>query len=268
MSEHTTAFDCHLHSHNSHDGWESLDDIIKVARGKGLAGIALTDHCDADKGDAGCVSVFRGTLADVERSRAELGASFKLLAGAELGEPHHVPDAAAEVSGHERIDFVLGSLHTMRGVRNFYHIDYRTADIDSLFAQYYDELLEMAETADFDSMAHINYQIRYMPGAVRDALDLSRYSSRLTPVLAALAKRGMGVEFNMSTEARPGNVVPGVDVLREFKSLGGKVVTIGSDAHRRTGVGLHMDEAAHILREAGFTQAAYFERRRPVFYDI
>lgn len=59
---------------------------------------------------------------------------------------------------------------------------------------------------------------------------------------------------------------PGRIILRLYKDFGGKIIAVGSDAHRTEFLADHIRDAYAILKEElGFTRIATFEHRNPVF---
>ncbi|MDR3322429.1 MAG: histidinol-phosphatase HisJ family protein, partial [Synergistaceae bacterium] len=177
--------DSHTHSQYSHDGVEKVEDLCKTAVKRGLAGIAVTDHCDVYRGKRACMAVKKGLIADVRRARDTFGGVLDISVGLELGEPHHNPDLAGEITDDPELDFVIGSIHMMRDYDDFYYVDYESVDLDYMFRKYYDELYEMSECAVFDVVGHINYQVRYMSERARSALDLSIYRPEVSEALAS-----------------------------------------------------------------------------------
>ena len=59
-----------------------------------------------------------------------------------------------------------------------------------------------------------------------------------------------------------------MDILTRFKELGGKYVTIGSDAHHYYDVGAGISEGLDAIKQAGFENVTYFENRTPVMLKI
>lgn len=50
-------------------------------------------------------------------------------------------------------------------------------------------------------------------------------------------------------------------------TAGGRIITVGSDAHTASRMGDHLEEAYRILRdEIGFTQICTFDKMEPVFH--
>ena len=62
---------------------------------------------------------------------------------------------------------------------------------------------------------------------------------------------------------------PGRNILKLYNDLGGKISTMGSDAHRTEFLADHIRDADTILKEEpGFTRIATFEDRNPVFHAL
>lgn len=262
-------YDSHVHSHNSHDGRDSVTDICEAAIARGLRGIAFTDHCDTDRGARECMRVKRKLLADVRRARARFGNRLVILLGLELGEPHHDLPLADEVTSDPELDFVIGSIHKMRGEKDFYYMDYERANMGELLSKYYDELTELVSCGYFDVVGHINYQARYMGASARNRLDLPVYYDRLSEILKAIARMGKGIEINTSGMRRGlGEILPSPEVVKLFREAGGEIVTLGSDTHEAGSVGEGIFTAMEKLRGAGFDHFAIFEKRMPSLFSI
>lgn len=258
--------DAHLHSELSLDARDPVAKICAEAASKGLDGITFTDHVDIEHGRAYLTDLVARITQEIPKAAERHRKDLTVLVGMELGEPHHDPALARELSSAPGIDFVLGSLHMMRGEPDFCRIDYAERDIDDLIERYYAELYEIADTADFDSLAHVDYIVRYMPQELHDTVSFSRHRDALEPVLRRLAERGKALEINTSIGKRYGDIVPSLEVFRMFRRAGGELVTIGTDAHRAEHIGGRLDDAMDLLAAAGFDRYAIYEKRRPVMY--
>lgn len=262
-------YDSHIHSRNSHDATDTVKAICEAAIGRGLKGIAFTDHCDIDTGRSPCGTVKRKLLEDVRSAREEFGDRLVISMGLELGEAHHNIGLAQELCDDPEIDFIIGSLHKLRDEDDFYCIDYDKADLDSLMPKYYAELLELAECGCFDVLGHVNYQLRYMRDEVARTFDISPYLDRLSHIFRVLAGRGKGIEINTSGLRKSlGDTLPSMDVVKMFREAGGEIVTIGSDSHDAGSVGKGIWTVMERLPSVGFDTFAFFRERKPVFYDI
>jgi histidinol-phosphatase (PHP family) len=235
----------------------------------GLAGIAFTDHCEVDTGLEACLDVVRGLKSDVSRARDIFGERLEISLGVELGEPHHNPPFARELTRDPEIDFVIGSLHHARGQPDYYYIDYGHENLDAIMSLYYEELEELVECGCFDVVGHINYQLRYMDSLTRSRANPSKYYGKLGEILRAIASKNLGIEINTSGLWRGMDfTLPSLDVLKMFRAAGGKVVTTGSDSHDSSHVGAELKTAVEYMRTAGFKYLAFFKNREPSFKPI
>ena len=55
-----------------------------------------------------------------------------------------------------------------------------------------------------------------------------------------------------------GMTFPDESLMRFYRSLGGEMVTVGSDAHFSEHVGCNIRETYELLREIGFSYVCYF----------
>ena len=120
--------------------------------------------------------------------------------GIELGEANHDPAAAKEAALEPGLDFVLGSLHNLRGKPDFYEYPYTSEEqCAQLNREYLAELLELTEFPYFDTMAHIGYTSRYMHRDGFSAeITAEVYRDELAAVYEALIAQGRGIEINVS----------------------------------------------------------------------
>jgi histidinol phosphate phosphatase HisJ family len=260
-------YDSHVHSCNSHDGSDEVGAICAAALERGLRGVAFTDHCDADAGLEACLKVKRRLFADVAKAREVYGDRLEIAMGIELGEPHHDVALSRALLDDPGLDFVIGSLHRLRGEPDFYFVDYAAVDLDSLLLRYYEELLELAACGCYDVVGHINYQLRYM--RARERFRPADYYDALRGVLREVAAAGKGIEINTSG-LRRGEVglLPAPEVVRMFREAGGEIVTAGSDSHDLGSVGAGIPQAMDCMRAAGFEQTAFFRGRAARFLEL
>ena len=62
--------------------------------------------------------------------------------------------------------------------------------------------------------------------------------------------------------------MPGKDILEMYKQLGGSLITLGSDAHKKDVLGKGLDKAIEMLKNLGFKAYHYFENHNPIEVKI
>lgn len=149
-------FDCHTHTHFSHDSECDPYDSLKAAKERQIAGFAITDHCDIEFcGDGDVKTPIKKSAVCAH----EMGNG--VLAGVEIGEGiWHKKDAEEVLAGSD-FDIVLGSVHAVR-YRNYTQpysgIDFSFLsqnEINEYISAYFDDMLEMIKTTDFDVLSHM-----------------------------------------------------------------------------------------------------------------
>lgn len=265
--------DCHIHTEFSFDGHQTAEEAVTAAEKAGLTEITITEHCECNDNAALPPGEEPWTDLDVaeytktfEKLREKT--PLKINIGIELGQATQGQEYAQKMISAYNWDFILGSLHNVRGEYDFYYIDYKNKDIKKLFAEYFDQLYETVMLGGFSSLTHLYYPVRYIYRAGL-TVDMSEFDEQICAVLELCAKKDTGLEINTSAlDDKFGDFVPGLKYAEMFRNLGGRIITVGSDAHRAQRVGAGIGEAYEMIKRAGFSEIATFENRIPVFHKI
>ncbi len=270
--------DSHLHTRLSADADQSdennLESFYAAAKAKKLRYFAVTEHCDILTGSEGYVN------ADLERYSEEashlkgvissdVGSRTVFGYGIELAHAHRCPDEACEILRKHNYDFVLGSAHILRDETDFWGMNYSKYSENELFemySRYVDEIYEISEACDFDSLAHCTYPLRYyarngrLPEVCKSP---SVFFPKYENILLNLISRKKALEINTSDISSGGTFFPSEDIIRLYAELGGKLVTLGSDSHDFRKVGSGIEQAEALLKRLGFDGVTVFIERKP-----
>lgn len=265
--------DSHIHTTFSPDGRQTPEQLIQTAIASGLTEITVTEHCECNDNAALPPEETPWPDLDVKAytetyEKLKETSPIKINIGIEIGQATQGREYAEKMLSSYEWDFVLGSLHNVRNEYDFYYMDYAGKDLKKLFSEYFDQLYETVETCRFSSLSHLYYPVRYI---YRQGLtlDLEQFDGQIKLILELLAKKGLGLEINTSSVSDSyGDLVPGFRYAKMFRELGGEIVTVGSDGHYAEKVGVGIDVAYKMLKEAGFTAVATFEKQVPVFHNI
>lgn len=259
--EKITRCDCHLHTDNSFDSETPAERQVDRAHELGIEYIAITDHCDILEWSDLNIARSNAQAAELNRKYDDL----TVLRGIELGEPLQLPEQTAIALGLCEYDFVLCSLHNIAGEEDFYYLHPDEEQAYDLIGRYFDELLEMVRWNAFDSLAHFTYPLRYITGRDGVRVDMSRFQPIIRRILSELAANGKALEINTSGLRSPdGFLLPTVEYVKLFRELGGRYITLGSDAHVAEHMAVGMREGIAAAKEAGFDCATVFVNRQPV----
>lgn len=257
---------CHTHTKFSHDSVCEPTDSYNIAKEKGLAGFAVTDHCDIEYSDSYDVNASALNLPEI--------GSF-VFCGIEIGEALWRRNIADNILNSSDFDIVLGSIHAVRYsnyTMPFSGIDFSKfskAQIGEYLNTYFTDMLETIEKCDFDVLSHLTNPLKYITGKYGIKVDLNDYSVLTDKILKAIIDKGIALEINTACLGSSYNeLMPEKPIIKRYKELGGYLVTIGSDAHTADRISHGLKETALLLKEIGFKKLYYYKSRIPMQYSL
>lgn len=269
-------YNCHTHSHFSHDSQCDPSSSAAAAVEGGLLGFAVTDHCDVEYRNT---RDEKGEILNSAQCAAELNKEFGnrlcVMSGVEMGEAIWCPEFANDVIFSAEYDIVLGSVHAVRynGFEDPYsQIDFSVFSnekINSYLSAYFFDMAEMVRTCDFDVLSHLTCPLRYIAGKYGKNVNLERYYDQIEDILKIIISRNIALEVNSSClDSGYDRLLPDMPIIEKYAALGGKLVTVGSDAHTADRISFGLDRAAAAVKKAGFEHLYYYKNRTPVPYDF
>ena len=264
----TMHFDAHIHSAASPDSEMAPHDVIQTLEAKGL-GTVFTEHADFATPTTGRDF----TATDAPKATTDFICDFSIypstyrhlrkdtvLLGIEIGLNAAFLELNTQTADQD-YDFVLGSIHSVDGDDVF--LTASKSDADYFCRRYLTYAREMVELCGFfDSFAHIDYPARY-GDKVNKRFQYKIYPNEFDALLRAIADRGLAMEINTS---RFGNdsVIGGqlAPIYKRFNELGGKYVTIGSDAHTPWALGRYYNKAIGLADIAKLAPVYFNKRER------
>ncbi|MBR7142177.1 MAG: histidinol-phosphatase HisJ family protein [Clostridia bacterium] len=263
--------DFHVHTAFSHiDCTADPDQVCQQALEQGLKEIAFTEHHDANEVVAGSYHPFdiAGHKAAVEELRERYRGKLIIHRGVELGQPAWEEQEARRVLAQGQFDFIIGSVHSMPDVIDFYYDDFSEKDLEAHFDIYMKYLELHSRWKGYDVCGHLTYPLTYYTKFGRH-LSLDRWMDVYRTVLSNLIHNGVGIEVNTAGLRRPLNdFMPCRQVLELYRQLGGELITVGSDAHRPCEVGTGIRQAGELLKSLGFRWLTTYQQHSPVQHAL
>lgn len=262
--------DYHTHSSYSFDGKETIENMCEMAISRGLSELAITDHMDiySDKNYdyiLDCEKLYK----ELKTAKEEYAGRLKVIIGAEYGQPQVNKGAAYCFIQDYPLDFIIGSVHNLWGDRDVCDYNFKETDYHSIYNTYVDWLYELASNYEYDVLGHINYPTRYIHSQTGITVDMKQYAEQYEAILKKVIERGKGIELNVSGIARnSGDIMPDMYLLKMYRSLGGEIITVGSDAHILNQIGIATKQGYEVLKKAGFRYITTYEDRKPGFILI
>lgn len=266
----------HCHSDCSFDAKDSVEDMVKQAIKLKLYSITITDHCEVNGYANASESEFGDFSVRIPRSvrlqkdaQAKYGSKIEIMRGIELGQPLQDMKSADIALALDNFDFVLGSVHNIANEQDFYWLHYTEEYAYEMLGRYFAEILDTAKWNKFDSLSHLTYPLRYISGREKINIDLSCFSTVIDEIFQTLISNEKALEINTSGFRQElGDSMPNAPLLKRFKALGGKYVTVGSDAHCTSDLGKGIEKGLDILTECGFENYTIFKNHKPILIPI
>lgn len=266
------VFDSHVHTNRSFDAQDSMADICARALGQGVMGIAFTDHYECDRPEENHCGEVEKTFAELPGCQKEYWGRLRVTKGIELGQPHTAPEEADKIlSANPDLDFVLGSVHVGAPKTDISQVNFNdpAVRVRDILDYYFRACYDLAAWGGFDVMAHLGYPERYIWGRYRIPVDFSPWEDLIQATLERLVKAGKGLEVNTSGYRQGlGKTIPVMRIIKDYRRLGGEIVTLGSDAHRAEDVAADFDVAMDILTSVGYRYFAFYRERQPVMLRL
>ncbi len=224
------------------------------ARQIGLRDFAFTDH---DRYHPGI------DFDEINRLR-DANPDLKIRAGIELdNDPVHSAAGRAWVEKNwDRLDFVLGSVHFLRGDWAFDHagqeVEFERREIDEVYADYYERIRAMAASGLVDCMAHLDLVKIFGFRPTKDLGDL------VEAVLGEIKRADLAMELSTAGWRKPvGELYPSDEIIQSALAKGIRFTT-ASDGHSHVQQGENFERLAEKMSDLSITEVLIFERHRPV----
>lgn len=269
--------DYHCHSAVSPDGHNTMAEMARAAIEKGVDELCFTDHvepvpwCAWNDGPLPRHSYDWSIMAqDFAAAQRLCGDKIKLRVGAELGEVVLAPDVEDSfLDDAPPLDFTIGSVHTFWRdgiVDDLCWITSReTAVWHRAVDSYFTELKKLVQWGRFHVIGHLTLPLRYAKELCGLELDITCFDERICEILRSALDKGIGIELNTN---RGGEPLPNEHWLKMYRSLGGEIITMGSDAHTPNYISCAMEERQELLKHCGFRYFATFAEGKPIFHKL
>ncbi len=253
----------HHHTDHSFDSKASMQAVCEQAIVKGINEICFTEHFSVNpKVPTYGHMDFDRYFSDIHTCREMYRDSLVIKAGIELCEPYLLMDEYEQALQGLHLDFILGSVHNIDEEKLRKYMAGKS--LHDVYQGYFEEMYELVAKADIDVIAHFDLMKRYAIGEIGN-YEFADFQMMIKSILQKAIERGIGLEINTSglSNIKVKEAFPKMDLLKLYRSLGGEILTIGSDSHRADTVGTMLDDALLMAKQAGFQHVYTFEKRVP-----
>lgn len=258
--------DQHVHSSLSPDCEESLEDIVAHALKLNKRAVVTTDHFEYDckffKQD---VVIDHAAYSQEVARLAALYPEIDIRKGIEVGYRREYLTEINDYLTRHSLDVVLLSAHN-DGILDFSEEAYHRQPPEVMLRRYFEQLREaVARMDNFDILAHFDYVARYTRHPLEER-DYAACRDVIQEILDILIQKDKVLELNTAGLYRQGWIHPHPYVLSLYTELGGRSVSLGSDAHQISRIEQGFDQALQLLAHYGIREIAHFKARKR--YDV
>lgn len=278
--------DYHVHTEFSSDSEYPMEQVLKDAIGMQMDEICFTEHVDygvkKDWGSKEPVKYYGSKpylnvdypayAAKIKRLRQEYGAQIDIRMGLEFGmQVHTIPqyEALAQNAPFDAnpLDFIILSVHQV-GDKEFWTQEFQKGKSQREYnEEYYEELLRVAKAyKGYSVLGHLDMISRYDKAG---NYPFENVKPLISEILKTAIQDGKGLELNTSYH-RYGlqDTTPSTEILRLYKSMGGEILTIGSDSHAPEHLGAYIEEGKQLLKSLGFQYFCTYDELVPIFHKL
>lgn len=284
--------DYHLHCEYSDDSNEAMENQIQEAITLGLDEMCFTDHVDygikRDWDDPEGIIIRHAiehgkevdlVLANVNYPKyfealnmyqKKYASSISIKKGLEFGIQSITVDAYEKLyaSYQDDLDFILFSMHQVNNLE-FWTQDFQKGKTQKEYNdEYYKEIYQtMQMFHHYSCLAHLDLMARYDENGI---YPFENEKDIIAEILKYAIRDGKGIEINTSSwKYGLKDTQPSRAILKLYKDLGGKIITVGSDAHETKYLASHIKDAYAILKnEIGINEICTFDHMQPIFHKI
>lgn len=253
--------DMHTHSTYSHDGRNTLAEMLKAAQELGVGFYGVSEHFDYDydlslmtKEEAAAVqnadpeTYFHGA----RHMQEDYEGVMNVCIGAEFGysKRSDVQGRYAMTYEKYRPDFVINSVHGVDG-QDFARYVF-TQDKATIYKAYLRLIRESLDAPyPYDIVGHIGYIARYVPFEDR-RLSVEEFGAEIDDILRTIIQKDKILEINTANKGLENRTLPSWEIVERYYALGGRKVSYGSDAHFKERIADKREEVVAKLKEIGF----------------
>ncbi len=239
----------------------------------GFEEIAFTEHLDLDPKDEGYGFYdYKAVSKKIEELRVIYAGKLKIKKGLEVTYQKEREEEIKDFVCGKNYDFVIGSVHLVgdfdisqeNGTKKYC----RKMGRRKAYISYFEVTRNLAASGIFDSLGHLEmirrYAIKYI-----DDYSYNEFKEQIDDILKMLVEKGLALEVNTSgIRHMPETTYPREEIIRRFLEVGGKFLTIGSDAHLPEHIGYRIQEEMVLLGSMGVDEITIFNRGKRKFKKV
>ena len=255
-------FDTHTHCDYSQDSSMKIDEAIRAAR-RANVGMIVTEHWDYDYPTNPYAFLFD---IDDYFEKFAVYRSDEVLLGIEIGMQQHIAAKDDALVKAHPFDCVIASMHCVNGRDLYEPNSYRDLTKEQALREFLeDSIANLRLYSDFDIFGHIDYISRYMPYEDQE-LYYHEFPDLWDELFSQVIEGGKVLEINTRRLDSPKAVETLTVLYQRYQKLGGRYISLGSDAHYKEHIGRRLTVGKKIA-DASSLIPVYFKNRKMIIME-
>ena len=236
-------FDQHVHSNFSFDSNEDLENYINVSNKND---IVTTEHLDF----ANPIINYEDSSINYLKYIEEIDSlnkkySNKFFSGIEIGYTPNSEKRIEDFLKDKNFNLKLLSIH-QNGLYDYMCVNKKLISLEALIQEYFEQMIQALESSiEFNVLAHFEYGIRIIDISVTDFDSLA--SKFLNKIIELIVKKEIAFEVNTKSMYKYKKENLYSYMIEKYLKKGGKLFTLGSDAHNIKDYAYKFDDARKFL---------------------
>ena len=236
-------FDQHVHSNFSFDSNEDLENYINVSDNND---IITTEHLDFENP----IINYEDSSIDYLKYIEEITSlnkkySNKFFSGIEIGYTSNSEKRIEDFLKDKNFNLKLLSIH-QNGLYDYMCVNKKLISLEALIQEYFEQMIQALESSiEFNVLAHFEYGIRIVDISVTDFDSLT--SKFLNKIIEFIIKKEIAFEVNTKSMYKYKKENLYSYMIEKYLKKGGKLFTLGSDAHNIKDYAYKFDDARKFL---------------------
>lgn len=259
--------DTHIHADFSSDSTIKMNELAEKAISLGYQYICFTEHFDLLPEELvkyGLLPLlkYKNSIDHLRSKYPQISIGF----GLEIGEPHRSEYLRNDLLKDITVDYMIGSIHLLPNNLNLSTpIDFTLTK--DLLESYYQELFNMIQSSSFDTVGHIGIYKREYKKSIDQFKPM--INDFLNDIFILMIKKDICLEINNSGfRSDINSFLPEIDEIKQYLSLGGKLITIGSDSHRLESFDKYYNITIDTLKKIGLNEIYYKDNKKWLSINI
>ena len=248
-------FDQHVHSSFSFDSNEDLENYINVSNN---SDIITTEHLDFENP----IINYKDSLIDYLKYVGQIKNlnkkySNKFFLGIEIGYTPNSEKRIEDFLKDKNFNLKLLSIH-QNGIYEYMCVNKKIISLDALIKEYFEQMIQALESSiKFDVLAHFEYGLRIIDISVIEFDNLA--SVFLNKIIELIVKKEIAFEVNTKSMYKYKKENLYSYMIEKYLRKGGKLFTLGSDAHNIKDYAYKFDEAKKFLLSKNIKEIILFK---------